>query len=136
MMTSGSAPSLPAARTAACPTQGQCELIIGFHGVAACRALRRERAVRDRVVGGSSPLAPTSPLHDLHGDFNRLIWILPLDQGVQAVPVRREQGPDALRANIRDDDVANLVVDVAEEAVRPHLLGLVTIVVGRADVVD
>src|ERR1022692_2676063 len=83
-----------------------------------------------------TPLASTSPLRDLRGDVDRLIWILPLDQGVQAVPAGGEQGLDALGAHIRDDDVANLVVDVAEEAVCFHLLGLVTIVIGRADVVD
>ena len=79
-------------------------------------------------------LASTSPLRDLRGDVDRLIWILPLDQGVQAVPVGGEQGLDALGAHIRDDDVANLVVDVAEEAVCFHLLGLVTIVISGAEV--
>jgi hypothetical protein len=42
------------------------------------------RAVRDRVVGGSYPLAPTSCLRDLRGDVGRRVRMLPLDQGVQA----------------------------------------------------
>jgi hypothetical protein len=62
--------------------------------------------------------------------------VLPLDQGVQAAPIGGEQGLDALCARVRDDDVANLVVDVAEQAVRCHLLGLVPVVIGGADVVD
>ncbi len=64
-------------------------------------------------ASGTIP-AMISALRDLRSDVDRRIWILPLDQGVQAVPVRGEQGLDALRAHICDDDVANLVVDVAE----------------------
>jgi hypothetical protein len=64
------------------------------------------------------------------------LGIRPLDQGVQVVLIWGEQGADAVCAHIRNDHIANLVVDVAEEAVRLHLLGLVTVVVGRADVMD
>src|SRR5215470_20397477 len=67
---------------------------------------------------------------DLLGDVDRRIWVFPLDQGVQAVPVGGEQGLDAVCAYVGDDDVADLVVDVAEEAVCFHLLGLVPVVVG------
>src|SRR5262249_59524459 len=73
---------------------------------------------------------------DVVGDIDRRIWVFTLDQGVQAVPVGGEQGLDALGADVRDDDVANLVVDVAEQTVGFHLLGLVPVIVGRADVVD
>src|SRR5215469_4973494 len=61
---------------------------------------------------------------------DRRIRVLPLDQRVQAVLVRGEQGVDAVRAHVGDDDVADLIVDVAEQAVRLHLLGLVAVVVG------
>jgi hypothetical protein len=93
--------------------------MIGFHGVAACRALRREhaipqqfrscrtigaprRAVRDRVAGGSNPLAPAGPLRDLRGDVGRRIGILPLDQSVQAVPAGGEQGLDPAEIDALD----------------------------------
>src|ERR1700722_16773455 len=56
----------------------------------------------DREAGGSHPVALAGPLRDLRVDVGRLIRILPLDQGVQAVPVGGEQGLDAVRAYVRD----------------------------------
>src|SRR5215472_9743855 len=96
------------------------------------------RTCRRIVLSLPWPSARSSrgSFRDLLADADRRVWVLPLDQGVQAVSVRGEQGLDALGAYVRDDDVANLVVDIAEEAVRFHLLGLVPVVVGRADVVD
>src|SRR5215472_19295698 len=82
-------------------------------------------------------ISPRSVLsRDLRGDVGWLIRVLPLDQGGQTVTVWGEQGLDALGVHVRHNDVANLVVDVAVQAVRLHLLSLVTVVISRADVVD
>src|SRR5215470_6395982 len=84
----------------------------------------------------SWPMPEGGPSESWTREVDRRIRVLPLDQGVQAVLVRGEQGLDAVRAHVGHDDMTNLVVDVAEQAVRCHLLGLVAVVVGRADVVD
>src|SRR5215469_5111538 len=96
------------------------------------------RMCRRMVPSVPWPSARSSrgPFRDLRGEVDRRVRVLSLDQGVQAVLAGGEQGLDAFGAYVRDDDVANLVVDVAEEAVCFHLLGLVPVVVGRADVVD
>src|SRR5215472_11199068 len=62
--------------------------------------------------------------------------VLPLDQGVEAVPVRGEQGLDAICAHVRDDDVTNLVGEVSKGAGLFNLLALETIVAGRLNVGD
>ena len=58
-----------------------------------------------------------------------------VNQIAEQSSVRGEQRLDVLSADVGDDDVADLVVDIAEQAMGLHLLRLVAVVVGRADVV-
>lgn len=59
-----------------------------------------------------------------------------VNQILEPHTVGGEQRLDVLRADVRHDDLTDLVVDIAEQAVGLHLLRLVTVVFGRADVVD
>ena len=59
-----------------------------------------------------------------------------MDQVLELLAVGGQERLDALAVDVGDDDVPDLLVDVAEQAVGLHLLGLVAVVLGRADVVD
>src|SRR5579875_1850410 len=58
------------------------------------------------------------------------------DQPPQRLAVGRQQLLDAWVVYVGDDDLADLLVHIAEDAVRLHLFGLVEVVLGRRDIVD
>src|ERR1700722_2590463 len=57
------------------------------------------------------------------------------DQLSQRYPVGREQRGDTRLVHLGDDDLADLRIDLAEDAVRLHLLRLIEVVLGGGDVV-
>src|SRR6266480_7635418 len=57
------------------------------------------------------------------------------NQPPQRLLIRRQKLGDPLVVDVRDDDLADLGIDLAEDAVRPHLCDLVLVVLGGGDVV-
>jgi len=57
------------------------------------------------------------------------------NQPPQRLLIRRQKLGDPLVVDVGDDDLADLGVDLAEDAVRPHLCDLVLVVLGGGDVV-
>jgi T5orf172 domain-containing protein len=57
------------------------------------------------------------------------------NQPPQRLLIRRQELGDPLVVDLGDDDLAHLRVDLAENAVRPHLCDLVLVVLGRGHVV-
>src|ERR1700758_132708 len=100
-------------------------------GVSSASYVSVGRSASKTVAGAVPTVMAVSSRFDLH----RLRLVLLGDQPLQRFAIGCQQLVDAFLVHVGDDDLADLLVHVAENAVRLHLFGLIDVVFGRRHVV-